>query len=277
MEHSFFIDQKETIVSLENNQTFAFGDNSILSNKKTDIIYDQEWYEDGYHNYDFLNYTEYNQLLNSLTFCIEQLIQKETNINTSGFTLEQYHKFITNDADHKKIVSKTRCLFEEHFNFNVTDLVNKCEDFIRKKLTFNFPFSDKKQWIIIRINRPFSNDFNPPHKDIYEFIDSNLNDINMLNVWIPICGVNMNSSLPLVKGSHLIPENKILRTYEGGIINDNTYRVRIIKQWNNNTNLERSTVNYKQALLFSPFLIHGLATNTSDITRVALEFRLYNK
>jgi ectoine hydroxylase-related dioxygenase (phytanoyl-CoA dioxygenase family) len=50
------------------------------------------------------------------------------------------------------------------------------------------------------------------------------------------------------------------------------------KSWDKKNELERSTVGYGQALIFSPHLIHGLALNLEENkTRVALEFRLFKK
>jgi ectoine hydroxylase-related dioxygenase (phytanoyl-CoA dioxygenase family) len=130
--------------------------------------------------------------------------------------------------------------------------------------------------IIVRINRPFSNDYNPPHKDIYEGIDNDSCVPSIINFWIPIAGVTKKSSLPLVPKSHLINENLILRTFEGGFIDGQKYRVRMIKSWNGETELQRSNVKYGEVLIFSSHLIHGLAVNNeSNKTRVALEFRLF--
>jgi ectoine hydroxylase-related dioxygenase (phytanoyl-CoA dioxygenase family) len=75
-----------------------------------------------------------------------------------------------------------------------------------------------------------------------------------------------------------INENLVQRTFEGGLIEGNKYRVRMIKSWNGDNTLVRSKVKYGQVLIFSSHLIHGLATNEeADKTRVALEFRLFKK
>jgi ectoine hydroxylase-related dioxygenase (phytanoyl-CoA dioxygenase family) len=56
----------------------------------------------------------------------------------------------------------------------------------------------------------------------------------------------------------------------------NQYRVRMIKSWDGKNDLVRSKVKYGQVLIFTPHLVHGLATNEEqDKTRVALEFRLF--
>lgn len=128
----------------------------------------------------------------------------------------------------------------------------------------------------MRINRPLSNDYNPTHKDVYERVDNYNYVPKYINFWIPIAGVTEKSNLPLAPKSHLINENMIHRTFEGGKIEGNKYRVRMIKSWNGDNSLKRSTVKYGEVLIFSSHLIHGLAINEeTDKTRVALEFRLF--
>ena len=131
--------------------------------------------------------------------------------------------------------------------------------------------------IIVRINRPKSSDYNPPHKDIYGPYDrDSSNYITFINFWIPICGVTDKSSLPIVPESHHIPENSILRTTEGAELENNNYRVNLILNWNGSNQLRRVKIKQGEVLMFSPHLIHGLALNDEmDQTRVGLEFRLF--
>ena len=49
--------------------------------------------------------------------------------------------------------------------------------------------------IVVRLNRPNSIGYNPAHKDIYQSFDESGYVPKMLNVWIPICGVNKLSGL----------------------------------------------------------------------------------
>jgi ectoine hydroxylase-related dioxygenase (phytanoyl-CoA dioxygenase family) len=151
-----------------------------------------------------------------------------------------------------------------------------------KILGFNLSDYDsdgnQKVHIIVRINRPGSNDYNPPHKDMYEAYDSDGYFPKFLNFWIPIAGVTPKSSLPLVPNSHRISEDKIQRTIDGGIVGKNKYRVRFVKSWGESNELERADVSDGDVLIFSSHLVHGLAINEEeDTTRVALEFRLFKK
>lgn len=86
------------------------------------------------------------------------------------------------------------------------------------------------------------------------------------------------SSLPIVPYSHLIPEKHIRRTFSGAIIEGRQYHVRFVESWGGSNRLSRSNVKQGEVLMFSGFLIHGLAKNfNDDLTRVALEFRLFQE
>lgn len=275
----FKIDGVEKLFSIENTPEFKFGDDQILSNQKTDVSFGQPWYRNGYSELDFLSSEEFESLKNGLIASIRNIIKQEIpSIDLSGFNLENYHNFVKTDAEHFKVVTKTRDLFSEDFNFSIEKYLPKLENLLNFNLTDIDPFVNKKLHIIVRINRPLSKDYNPPHKDIYEGVDNNGYIPQFINFWIPIAGVTEKTNLPLAPKSHKINENLVLRTFEGGLINGNKYRVRMIKSWNGDNTLVRSKVKYGQVLIFSSHLIHGLATNEeTDKTRVALEFRLFKK
>lgn len=275
----FKIDGVEKLFSIENTPEFKFGDDQILSNQKTDVSFGQPWYGNGYSELDFLSSEEFESLKNGLIASIRNIIKQEIpSIDLSGFNLENYHNFVKTDAEHFKVVTKTRDLFSEDFNFSIEKYLPKLENLLNFNLTDIDPFVNKKLHIIVRINRPLSKDYNPPHKDIYEGVDNNGYIPQFINFWIPIAGVTEKTNLPLAPKSHKINENLVLRTFEGGLINGNKYRVRMIKSWNGDNTLVRSKVKYGQVLIFSSHLIHGLATNEeTDKTRVALEFRLFKK
>lgn len=274
----YIIDQNEYIINTRDNQTFSTGSNIVLSNEKTDITFSQKWYNDGYSIKSFLSYDEFVNLKSGITDTITKIINEITNVDTNGFTLEKYHNYIKTNDDHYKVVSKTRDLFPNDFNFDIKGILPKFESILGFPLNDVDPETNKQIHIILRINRPNSTDYNPPHKDMYEFYDSDNYFPQFLNFWVPIEGVTKKSSLPIVPNSHRLPENLILRTTEGGVMSDNKYRVRFIKSWNGKNDLVRTNVTYGEVLIFSSHLVHGLAINDeSDVTRVALEFRLFKK
>ncbi len=270
------INDAKLIFSTENSSALKFGDDELLSNEINDITYNQVWYNQGYAELDFLNEVEFNLLKQALSKSIEVIIKNQCNISLDGFSLEKYHHYVKSDADHFKIVSKTRDLFAEDFQFPIETILLKLSDLLKFKLSDIDPINNRKAHIIVRINRPQSKDFNPPHKDIYEGVDNENYIPQFVNFWIPIAGVTDKSNLPISPKSHLINESLILRTFEGATIEGNKYRVRMIKSWNGDNSLIRSKVTYGQVLIFTSHLIHGLAVNEEpDTTRVSLEFRLF--
>jgi ectoine hydroxylase-related dioxygenase (phytanoyl-CoA dioxygenase family) len=279
MELIYKINQSEYKVEIPEGQIFKTGEDVVLSNKYTDVTFGQKWYSDGYTIENLLDSDEFSNLKNGIENTLISIIKKNCiNVDTANFTLEKYHKFVINDNDHFSTVSKTRDLFSNDFNFDVEKMIPKFEKILGFNLSDFDADGNEKIHIIIRINRPNSNDYNPPHKDMYEAYDATGYFPKFLNFWIPIAGVTDNSSLPIVPKSHTISENKILRTINGGIVGGNKYRVRFVKRWGDDNQMIRANVTDGDVLIFSSHLVHGLAVNAEeDTTRVALEFRLFKK
>lgn len=278
MELYYNIDGKNKKITIPDSEKLFLGSNHTLSNKENDITFKFDWYNDGFTVQKFLTDDEFNFIKSGIESSIKDIIVNTLGVDVSGFKLENYHKFVKSDEEHFKIVSKTRDLFTKDFTFDVDYLIPKLEKILNIKITDYDSVNDYKAHIIVRINRPHSSDFNPPHKDMYEHYDGEGYIPKFMNFWIPICGVNKNSVLPISPKSHLIPENQILRTTYGSNVNNHKYRVRLIKSWGDSNELIKPEVNYNEVLIFSSHLIHGLSLNEQDdTTRVALEFRLYEK
>jgi hypothetical protein len=274
----FKINDKAHEISVEGSPAFGSGNAEVLSSAATDVTYHQDWYPKGFEVFDLMLPKEFENLKKGITQSIQNIIEKELEISLPNFDLTKYHQVVKTDAEHLKIVSKTRDLFSGDFAFSVQSVIPNLEKFLGFELTDINPKDGVKMHIIVRINRPYSNDYNPPHKDIYEGVDGENYIPLFINFWIPICGVTQNSALPISPASHLIPENQILRTFDGAVVAGNKYRVRMVKEWGNNNQLERAKIVDGQVLVFSSHLIHGLAINEEkDLTRVALEFRLFKK
>ena len=197
-------------------------------------------------------------------------------ISKKTFILEEYHRHC--EEGHYRIVQKTRDLFPCDFKFDTKVIVEKLGALLGLELTDIDPDTNKKLHIILRINRPNSTDYNPPHKDIYQQYDESGIVPKCVNFWIPICGVNKDSTLPLAVGSHLLSEDKIFRSFDGGFVNGKAYNVRSVLHWGGDVRLTLPQVNDQQVLVFSSHLVHGCAINhQKDTTRIALEFRLFPK
>ena len=121
-------------VDASDNQIFKIGDDVVLSNEENDITFNQSWYGDGHTSLKFLNLSEYFELNEHITNTISSLIQKELDIDTTGFTLETYHKYVKTNEEHFKIVSKTRDLFSDDFGFPIKEMIPKFEKLLGFKL-----------------------------------------------------------------------------------------------------------------------------------------------
>jgi hypothetical protein len=271
------LDGKPFSVNVEGSPEFSVGKAERLSRPDSDITFGQDWYQQGYAVLPFISAAEFAALHDEIERLVRNLLDGE-GIATGGFQLVKYHEFVTTDQDHLRIVRRTRDLFDRHFSFSIGDFIRKLTPVLGFDLTDIDPDTGSKVHIIVRINRPGSGDYNPPHKDVYETWDQSRRIPPMVNFWIPICGVTDRSSLPVVAGSHLLAEDKIVRTVEGGVVGGRKYRVRNIKSWDGRNEMTRVRIAPGEILVFSSHLIHGFAINEQhDQTRVALEFRLLKR
>ena len=114
------IDNEIIDVDVSDNQNYITGESKVLSNVDTDITFNQNWYSEGYTTAPFLWNEEFGDLKKGITNTISDLLTKE-GIDTTGFTLEKYHKYVNTNEQHFSIVSKTRDLFPDQFRFNINE------------------------------------------------------------------------------------------------------------------------------------------------------------
>ena len=265
---TLFLDNEPFQFSVEGN--FFWGEDEVLFEMNDSVISKVAWKDDGYKVVDAFKGNEFEALQQSITKNIIKAFEIHNIAYPENFRLQDYHKVITTDENHLKIIDITRNLTNEDFDFDIDMLADRFGNMLGYQLT-SFVEELQKSHIQIRINRPSSLDINPPHRDGYL---SYWKDV--VNVWIPIEGCTPKTSLPVLPGSHLLPENEILRTEsKGAKINGNTYYVPcILKTGAGDLKMIRPNPSEGEALLFSPFLIHGAAVNRSEHTRVSMELRL---
>jgi hypothetical protein len=265
-------------IMVPQNSCFDFGENEVLSNESSDISFGQGWYDEGFAELPFLNDMEFQALRAGVECSVKEIIFNSIGRAIDNFKLEEYHRLVDTENNHLKVVARTRDLFSADFIFPVERIIEKLSRIVGFELTDINPLNNERIHIIVRINRPGSNDYNPPHKDIYEGVDHLGFIPPFINFWIPIAGVTNLTNLPIVPKSHLLSECVVSRTRVGANVEGKQYRVRGIECWDGSSALKRSKVKFGEVLVFSSHLIHGLATNCEiDITRVALEFRLFKK
>lgn len=263
------IDNKPFSFNVEGD--FFWGKDELLYNVDDSVLSKMDWEKDGYHVVSIFTDDEFQRLTRSIeNNIIEAIKANNIEFNEKDFSLEKYHEIIDSDELHNQVISITRNLENKDFDFDIDLVAKRFGNILGYKLS-SWVEELQKSHIQIRISRPNSLDINPPHRDGYL---SYWKDI--INVWIPIEGCNEQSSLPVFPGSHMIPEDQILRTTsKGAKINDNIYYVPCILETKaGSINMIRPNPKYGEALLFTPFLIHGAAVNNNkNITRVSLELR----
>lgn len=249
---------------------FEWGQDQELFVRQDNVISKTDWTDRGYGVVNAFTPQEFDAMHRSVTANILKAIKANgIAVDEASFRLEDYHTVVTNDKDHFEVINITRNLTNEDIDFDIELLVERFGNELGYKLT-SWVEELQKSHIQIRINRPSSLDINPPHKDGYL---SYWEDI--VNVWIPVAGCNDQTSLPVAPGSHLLSEKDIYRTEsKGATINGNTYYVPcILKTAQGNLQMVRPNPKPGEALLFSPFLVHGAAVNRSQQTRVSIELR----
>ena len=189
-----------------------------------------------------------------------------------GVDMQTYHQSV--DAQrHQQIIEVTRRLGMKDFGWDGDELCASLAHIVGVELSPRIDSLGGDR-IQIRINRPDSTDFNPPHRDAYLPIY-----LDIVNLWIPIFGCNPDTSLPLIPGSHLIAESECYLTSSfGAQIGGRGYEVpAMIRNRQGFWEMIRPAVGFGQALVFTPYLIHGAAINASDQVRISLELRLQVK
>ncbi|WP_288260233.1 hypothetical protein [uncultured Prochlorococcus sp.] len=277
MKLPYYINNEEIVFEAPEDTHFFYGEKVCLSQKFNDICKDCDWYDEGYTILDFTKYIDINLIKKLLRNIIIKIISEVSpKIDLSNFELNKYHKYIKNHSQHLEISKRAKRLYFTKDEFPDQKIIKFIENAIQKKLSFSPNNSDFVHWVIVRINPPYSKGFNPAHKDIYEEFDMNGFAPQMVNSWIPICGVNKKTGLPIAPKTHLLNEDLILRTRCGSTLEGQNYSVNCIKSWNGDSSMKLIYPKEGEMLLFSSHLIHGLGVNNNDDeTRISLEFRLH--
>ncbi|PCI31902.1 MAG: phytanoyl-CoA dioxygenase [Elusimicrobia bacterium] len=259
--------------SFEISGQFHWGDDEVLYKEKGNIISGRPWKNRGYTQLKLLNEMDSSSLRRSIKKVLLRIF-KELRIHCDDrFTLEKYHHTIRTESLHQRVIGETSRLTGGDFGFDLPKLIRKISNELEAPLEIFNPLLNE-EYIILRINRPHSLDMNPPHRDGYQDVWK-----DTLNIWIPIAGCTPQSSLPVIPGSHLWNEKEIYRTaVQGAMINNRRYHVPgIVKTRRGRLHMIRPCPRYGEALVFTPFLIHGAALNSQrDTTRFSLELRLFH-
>lgn len=275
MIYSYKIDDDVIDVNIEPDE-YSVGQAENLSQYFDDLALKKDWYNEGFVIEKTESFFDISKLRKATESSLLEIISGlDASIDLTNFKMENYHQFVTDDM-HLKVIQKARRLYPNDLSIDIDDVLQRFSEYFDRRLSFKNPVSGTEQWMIARLNRPKSNDFNTAHKDVYEIFDKYQKIPQMINIWVPLVGVTDKNSLPVVPRSHLLAENKILRTKAGSSVNGVKYSVNSIKSWADESSLARPPLQQDEILIFSSHLIHGLAVNTEeDMTRISFEFRLY--
>ena len=264
-----------------------------LKNKNHKVNF---YFKNGYVVLNIFNQKDINDFKNKIKKKSEKIIKKK------NWELSLYHnyvndyqnKIITNQR--KRFINVDRSIIEKIYkNKNINDILkNKWnhskflipnQKYLIGKLKKTSIENIKKNEIPFRIVRPHKKNIYisaapPPHVDVnatkvdkkksnngYEFIGSS----TQFTLWTPIIGFSKKYTLRLAPGSHKF--NHPVNTLE----KNNKYVSSIFsKKYIKKFKFKRLNLKKGQAILFDDNLIHGSSLNKGKITRISMEFRLYN-
>lgn len=236
-------------------KSFISGDLNLLDGLKEN--------KDGFLISDILN----NKSMENLVYCVLNHLSKKFDEKITAQNFNEIFLNMNTSYFHKKMKEVYQGIPFSVLPFNVAFLENWASNILKKKVSL---FSLKEPALLIRIVRPFACDFNPPHRDIY--LDRLRNKVNC---FMPLLGVNSESSLPIIPKSHNWKESDTKRTKLNPIIDGIKFSVPAIlyKKDLSPLHLTRPKVKYGQVMIFSPYCIHGGGKNLSMETRMSFEFR----
>lgn len=250
------------------------GKDEVLLSNDENLIENTDWKEIGFKIVDFLEEDEFQKIKKGIKTIIGNLIVDAGGQIDEDFELEKYHLYVNNKIHLKlsKMIQWGWIISEFPIDFRlvhkrISEVLGIEVSTIAKHIELNNFF--------LRIVRPQNfQDNNPPHRDVW--IDR-LRDA--VNIYAPICGSNLNSSLGLMTGSHLLKESELERTVDGAILNGTSYTVPcVISVKGQKVVMERPDPKENQVMLFSPYMVHGGGYNFNEnITRMSLEVRFWRK
>lgn len=269
---SFDLEDKK--INLEVEGHTCFGDKVILLDKEDDLLKNSSFKDSGYSVDSFLSPDLNQKIRESIRKIVFDRINviKKLSLKFEDFRLEDYHKYL-NDQEHYQVVEPFRAWLDAHYLPIAIELIEeRISEILNTKVSTHVPHYERKTFAI-RIVRPGSTDFNPPHRDPWLDILK-----NSVNSYFPIAGSSQDSSLPIVPGSHHWQESEIERTIKGAKINGREYNVPSVISSTRPIKMIRPNPSLDQVLVFTPYLIHGGGANfQSDVTRVSLEMRYWRE
>jgi hypothetical protein len=260
-------------LQMEVNGARSFGEDAVLFLEDDNLIAHTSWKNEGFTLIPLLNPAEFAALNTGLQNYLTHIIGKYADNLPTDFTIEKYHALIAgNQALHLAITNEAKQVNYQNFPVPIQTLIERIEQEVKIPLTVLNP-NTQEYHFSYRIVRPGLSDFNPLHRDAWH---PELK--HCLNLYLPVVGSNELSSLCIIPESHFWPEITVERTLAGAVMNGSQYTVPGLTATSHDLNLFRPNPANNQALLFTPYLIHGGAANLNpDTTRVSIEIRFWRR
>jgi hypothetical protein len=244
------------------------GSKQVLLDQDTDLTAGFHWAANGYTVQPLLSQEEHVQLRQGMQRILFDLLHAQGISVDDQASLENYHRLIDNRDDLHYALAKWGLPLTQ-LPISAALLTRRISDLMRMPLRVRQIPSSDELLFGFRIIRPGSTDESPFHRDAWQDFWR-----NTLNVWIPVAGCNAQSTLAVLPGSHLWSESEVERTSCGALINGKQYKVPGVVDIFRSYDIRYPNPDYTDALLFSPYLIHGGAVNGNpDQTRVSIEIR----
>ena len=174
LECSYLIDKSTFKLTIDNADDICAGENICLAKKFDDPALRMPWSKQGWTTKSYLALCKHNELKEIVEQIVKNCIQIELpDLSLNNFSLEKYHRFIK-PKDHLKIVRSTRRIYSETGitrRLDSIDFTQFLSSYYQADLGYYNKMNPNKQHIIIRINPPRSQSYNPVHKDIYGIYD----------------------------------------------------------------------------------------------------------
>jgi hypothetical protein len=266
----FFIEKREMECNVVGEMRPA--EDICLLSQDDNLLELTKYDKDGFGIESLFSTNEFNTLKAKIETIVKTRLSKITSKSLDDFTLQTYHRFVS-DEEHLKFVSSIKtCIDIDEFPLDKNLICNRVGELLGQRLSFSCEGLENREFFCLRLVRPGKHvDCNPPHKDIY--IDRLRNAINLYG---PISGSDEHSSLSVIERSHLWLESDAEVSDNGVVVNGVKYSVPAICSTKNGFKMIRPNPKVGEVLLFSPYIIHGAGYNfNKDTTRVSLEMRLW--
>lgn len=249
------------------------GPDRVLLDEDDNLIASTPWAAEGFTVQPFLDPVDWGRLRDGLSELVRGLVRGAGKVQAGSFGLEDYHRQVAADpALHAAVARQAGRGFPvDRLPIDVARVIERIAEITGVSGLHPVEPGSTEGVFNLRLVRPQSGDNNPLHRDVW--LDRLRNAVNL---YVPLAGSDASSSLALVPGSHLWSEAEIARTESGALIDGVRYTVPSVVGARQELRAIRPDPRPNEVLVFSPYLIHGGATNPHpDRTRVSLEMRFW--